>query len=310
MKTVDSIPADRIATVTVLKDASSVALYGERAKNGVVVITTKDGGEGTEARTFSFDGDRQATKVVVRGAGTLPDSLKGKARQITYNIKGQRDSAGQDMVWTVNGRELDEGDMDALTGTIKSISYSKSVSSPDGVGNVIAVTTATAAAEAAKSGLEAAEAGLKAAESGLEAARRYMSAEEWKQAQDEIAQARKQLAEARNQAAPEVSVARSISVNIDSSDDATAGHKVAELMGQGAGKMENTTIVVRGDKNSFKDGEEPLFIIDGKVQNHKKMKDLNPDRIESISVLKDKSAVEKYGEKAKNGVIEITTKKK
>lgn len=41
-----SINPDDIETLTVLKDASSAALYGARAANGVVIITTKKGREG------------------------------------------------------------------------------------------------------------------------------------------------------------------------------------------------------------------------------------------------------------------------
>jgi TonB-dependent SusC/RagA subfamily outer membrane receptor len=38
-----SIPAQDIESITVLKDASATAIYGSRASNGVVVITTKGG---------------------------------------------------------------------------------------------------------------------------------------------------------------------------------------------------------------------------------------------------------------------------
>ncbi|WP_245957191.1 SusC/RagA family TonB-linked outer membrane protein [Bergeyella cardium] len=38
-----SIPQDQIESMTVLKDAASSALYGSRAANGVIVITTKNG---------------------------------------------------------------------------------------------------------------------------------------------------------------------------------------------------------------------------------------------------------------------------
>ena len=38
------------------------------------------------------------------------------------------------------------------------------------------------------------------------------------------------------------------------------------------------------------------------------MNNVNPKRVESIVVLKDKKATEKYGEKAKNGVILVTLK--
>ena len=40
------------------------------------------------------------------------------------------------------------------------------------------------------------------------------------------------------------------------------------------------------------------------------MNNINPKKIESIVVLKDKKATEKYGEKAKNGVILVTLKGK
>ena len=33
--------------------------------------------------------------------------------------------------------------------------------------------------------------------------------------------------------------------------------------------------------------------------------DLNPDKIKSVNVLKDRNAEAKYGKKAKNGVIEV-----
>ncbi|MBK8564575.1 MAG: TonB-dependent receptor [Saprospiraceae bacterium] len=45
-------PAD-IASMTVLKDASSAAIYGARAANGVVIITTKRGKEGASTVTFN-----------------------------------------------------------------------------------------------------------------------------------------------------------------------------------------------------------------------------------------------------------------
>jgi hypothetical protein len=57
------------------------------------------------------------------------------------------------------------------------------------------------------------------------------------------------------------------------------------------------------------DGAKPLIFIDGKKANEKKMKALRPDQIESINVIKGDKAIEKHGKKAKNGVVEITTKK-
>jgi bla regulator protein BlaR1 len=57
--------------------------------------------------------------------------------------------------------------------------------------------------------------------------------------------------------------------------------------------------------------EQPLIIIDGKeAEDGVDLDTLNPNTIESINVLKGPSAEKAYGEKGKNGVVEITLKKK
>ncbi|MGB5376577.1 M56 family metallopeptidase [Muriicola sp.] len=71
--------------------------------------------------------------------------------------------------------------------------------------------------------------------------------------------------------------------------------------------------VIEGDGEAFfyidaEKGEKPLYVIDGKVVNEKKMKALSPKDIASVNVWKGDKAVEKYGKKAKDGVVEITTK--
>ena len=49
----NDIPADDIASIEILKDASSTAIYGARASNGVVLVTTKTAGETAKPR-FSY----------------------------------------------------------------------------------------------------------------------------------------------------------------------------------------------------------------------------------------------------------------
>jgi TonB family protein len=57
-------------------------------------------------------------------------------------------------------------------------------------------------------------------------------------------------------------------------------------------------------------GAKPLFVVDGIVEGKDfDVKSINPEDIEKIEVLKDKSAVELYGGKAENGVVIITSKK-
>jgi hypothetical protein len=73
---------------------------------------------------------------------------------------------------------------------------------------------------------------------------------------------------------------------------------------------ENSKVVIR--MNADKDGNQPLFVVNSDDETIKgytmKDFDINPDDIKSVSVLKDKSAVEVYGEEGKDGVVIITLK--
>lgn len=52
-----------------------------------------------------------------------------------------------------------------------------------------------------------------------------------------------------------------------------------------------------------------LYVVDNVVRDKSYLDNITPEQISSINVVKDESAVKKYGEKAKNGVLEVTTKK-
>ncbi len=68
----------------------------------------------------------------------------------------------------------------------------------------------------------------------------------------------------------------------------------------------DTKIKVRDQQDTEK---QPLYVVDGKIQNHiNDINSLDPTEIESINVLKGENAFSKYGEAAKNGVVEIITK--
>jgi TonB family protein len=55
-------------------------------------------------------------------------------------------------------------------------------------------------------------------------------------------------------------------------------------------------------------GIPPYVVIDGK-ESKVDLKDIEPNSIESVSVLKGEAAIKKYGDKGNNGVLEITMKK-
>jgi TonB-dependent SusC/RagA subfamily outer membrane receptor len=57
------------------------------------------------------------------------------------------------------------------------------------------------------------------------------------------------------------------------------------------------------------DGTRPLYILDGKEISESDFKEVQADIIQSVNVLKGASGTAIYGDKAKNGVVIITTKK-
>ena len=104
--------------------------------------------------------------------------------------------------------------------------------------------------------------------------------------------------------------------------------KVAGLqISSGAGSMGGSSKVLIRGNNSLSGSNQPLFVVDGVPLEGKDfnttdtqrggggydygnlIQDLNPDDIESLSVLKGAAASALYGSRASNGVIMITTKK-
>jgi hypothetical protein len=54
--------------------------------------------------------------------------------------------------------------------------------------------------------------------------------------------------------------------------------------------------------------KQPLYILDGKEISKEELDQIEPNSIESVNVWKDESAIEKFGERGKNGVVEIISK--
>ena len=73
-----------------------------------------------------------------------------------------------------------------------------------------------------------------------------------------------------------------------------------------AGTSPDEVIIIRG-RNSIEAGNEPLIVVDG-ITYGGQLRDINPNDVTSIEVLKDASAAAIYGSRASNGVILVTTK--
>ena len=84
-----------------------------------------------------------------------------------------------------------------------------------------------------------------------------------------------------------------------------AGLNITSGTGQPGG---NSQVIIRGT-GSINGKVEPLFVIDGIPLNNDNFRSINPDDIESVSVLKDAGATSIYGNRGANGVIIVKTKK-
>lgn len=97
--------------------------------------------------------------------------------------------------------------------------------------------------------------------------------------------------------------------------DLPVGQLGQKLQGQVAGVQVNQTTGKPGEGMAFRirgaasvnGGNEPLFVVDGMAISSG-LSSINPDEIESFSILKDASATSLYGSRASNGVVIITTK--
>ena len=66
---------------------------------------------------------------------------------------------------------------------------------------------------------------------------------------------------------------------------------------------------ITGLEGEYKDNpNEPTFILDGFEVSMEKIFDLDPERVESITILKDAAATAIYGSRAANGVVVVETK--
>lgn len=119
----NSINPNDIKSISILKDASATAIYGSRASNGVILITTKKGKEG-QALEVNYTG-----KMTLQ---SLPDKLDvlsaDEFRSVVTNRFGENASA---MMGDANTNWQDEIYQDAfsqdhnvsLTGAYKSLPY-------------------------------------------------------------------------------------------------------------------------------------------------------------------------------------------
>ena len=106
-------------------------------------------------------------------------------------------------------------------------------------------------------------------------------------------------------------------VNSETVKNAPSSSALDQLQGQVAGLSVLSYSGIAGDNavsmtlhgvGSLEAGTAPLYVIDGIPSTSTAVMNMNPNDIESVSVLKDASATSIYGARAANGVVYISTK--
>lgn len=267
---VQNFPTERIAAVTVLKDSSFTVRYGDAARNGVVVISTR---------------------------GVVPDSttlreVQRRAEEATAYFRSPEWKAVQQKLDGANGYFRSEEWAEVQRKMNESPDYFRS-------DEWKAVQEKLASVGDYFRSEEWREAQRKVA-----ATVDYFKSPEWLVAQEQLASMGEYYRSDEWREAQ-----RSLEKGWQGSDpapsaDAAVGDAAATA-GQAAAVREPDIVVVGTGKMKKSD---LLYVVDGKRVSYRKFSALDASTIREINVLNGESAERKYGRRGRNGALEITTR--
>lgn len=267
---VQNFPTERIAAVTVLKDSSFTVRYGDAARNGVVVISTR---------------------------AALPDStalreVQRRAEEATAYFRSPEWKAVQQKLDGANGYFRSEEWAEVQRKMNESPDYFRS-------DEWKAVQEKLAAVGDYFKSEEWREAQRKVA-----ATVDYFKSPEWQVAQEQLASMGEYFRSDEWREAQ-----RSLEKGWQGSDpapsaDAAVGDATATA--EQAAAVREPDIVVVGTGKMKK--SDQLYVVDGKRVSYRKFSALDVSTIKEINVLNGESAERKYGRRGRNGALEITTR--
>lgn len=267
---VQRLQAERIAAVTVLKDSSFTVRYGDAARNGVVVISTR---------------------------GVVPDSaalreVQRRAEEATAYFRSPEWKAVQQKLDGANGYFRSEEWAEVQRKMNESPDYFRS-------DEWKAVQEKLAAVGDYFRSEEWREAQRKVA-----ATVDYFKSPEWLVAQEQLASMGEYFRSDEWREAQ-----RSLEKGWQGSDpapsaDAAVGDATATAE-QAAAVREPDIVVVGVGKMKKSD---LLYVVDGKRVSYRKFSALDASTIREINVLNGENAERKYGRRGRNGALEVTTR--
>ncbi|PKQ61262.1 hypothetical protein BZG02_16650 [Labilibaculum filiforme] len=245
---------NEIASISVIKDDSAIKLYGKKAKNGVILITSKPNAK--QEVELKFGSTKNPPLFFIDGKKTSPneaDKIDSEHIESINVIKGENAT-------NKYGEDAKNGAVEITTKTLKTSDKSSTKLKFGSTKNppiFIINGEKTSPNEADKIDSENIE-----------------------------------------------------SINVIKGENAT--NKYGEDAKNGAVEITTKTLKT-SDKSSTKlkfgsTKNPPIFIINGEKTSPNEADKIDSENIESINVIKGENATNKYGEDAKNGAVEITTK--
>ncbi len=266
IENMDNVDPDNIESISVLKNASATAIYGEKGKDGVIIIVTKKMKNNGEPYKWTADeiivNNSSKDQEIIFAADPHPSATIKPSKN--NNISVQNENGTKPLIIIDGERMGKDFDINTINPKdIESISVLKDKSATDmygkdGENGVILITK-----KSKKIVYEA----------------------------DEI--------ELKNNT--------DFTLKGKKIDLSAAENRITTIS---AKPVEGT--VEKSDKSLLliqnKDGSQPLVVVDGKKRGA--LKEFNPEVVSTVRAYDGNDAVKKYGSEAKNGVVEITTKKK
>ena len=325
---INNISPEQIRTITILKDSTAIRMYGDKGRNGVILVELK------EANKEALQPD----DAVAVASGQPSDAAVGAAEsaRLPFRIAGSSDPVERlRVLYLVDGERvpeissLDPARIESVT-VLKGEGNVPPEYAGQGYEGVIEIRTKkksdgvrVLSPEEARAYFESKEG--KEVQRSLDRMEEYFKSDEWKEAQrkmdayfksDEWKEAQRKMEASSEyfksdewQEALRKMEASGEYFNSDEWKEAQLRLKELDKLSDRLGSEDGLGIVIRNasiGKGAFAGMK---VYIDGREASSEEVDRLDPEKIRHMEVLTGKKAVRRYGEQASEGVVEIKTRK-
>ena len=325
---INNISPEQIRTITILKDSTAIRMYGDKGRNGVILVELK------EANKEALQPD----DAVAVASGQPSDAAVGAAEsaRLPFRIAGSSDPVERlRVLYLVDGERvpeissLDPARIESVT-VLKGEGNVPPEYAGQGYEGVIEIRTKkksdgvrVLSPEEARAYFESKEG--KEVQRSLDRMEEYFKSDEWKEAQrkmdayfksDEWKEAQRKMEASSEyfksdewQEALRKMEASGEYFNSDEWKEAQLRLKELDKLSDRLGSEDGLGIVIRNasiGKGAFAGMK---VYIDGREASSEEVDRLDPEKIRHMEVFTGKKAVRRYGEQASEGVVEIKTRK-